>query len=175
MYEKLRNLRNHVVHVELQSLYLEEWLTSDGTFYGFLFWRENCLRCNEDSVIGAFCFYHYVLPLTWKSTTECLLFPLILCCLLVFGCPGICQCISELNDTNLLCVCFYCSFLFRRTFVGKRLWESKDERKWGHDKFEEITVQDQHYEEVKTSSSCLIVELLWMTPFENMFTKYLEL
>jgi len=35
----------------------------------------------------------------------------------------------------------------RRTFVGKRLWESKDERKWGHDKFEEITVQDRHYEE----------------------------
>ncbi|KAG5523390.1 hypothetical protein RHGRI_035267 [Rhododendron griersonianum] len=35
----------------------------------------------------------------------------------------------------------------RRTFVGKKLWESKDERKWGHDKFEEITVQERHYEE----------------------------
>lgn len=77
----------------------------------------------------------------------------------LFFCLGICQFCSEFNDSNILFVCFYCSYLFRRMFVGKKLWESKDERKWGHDKFEEITVQERHYEEVKISSSCLIVEL----------------
>ncbi|XP_074312583.1 protein MLN51 homolog isoform X2 [Silene latifolia] len=39
----------------------------------------------------------------------------------------------------------------RRTFGGKKLWESKDERKWGHDKFEELHVQDRRYEEGKRS------------------------
>ncbi|XP_052182214.1 protein MLN51 homolog isoform X2 [Diospyros lotus] len=33
----------------------------------------------------------------------------------------------------------------RRTFGGRKLWESKDEKKWGHDKFEEMTLQDRHY------------------------------
>ncbi|TQD76829.1 hypothetical protein C1H46_037635 [Malus baccata] len=37
----------------------------------------------------------------------------------------------------------------RRTHGGRKLWESKDERKWGHDKFEEITLQERHYEEGK--------------------------
>jgi len=31
---------------------------------------------------------------------------------------------------------------------GRRLWESKDDRKWGHDKFEEITLQERQYKEV---------------------------
>ncbi|GAB4842018.1 hypothetical protein Ancab_011977 [Ancistrocladus abbreviatus] len=40
----------------------------------------------------------------------------------------------------------------RRTFGGRRLWESKDERKWGHDKFEELSVQERHFEEGRRSS-----------------------
>ena len=46
--------------------------------------------------------------------------------------------------------CFlFCSFvIFRRMRGGRRLWESKDDRKWGHDKFEEITLQERHYKEV---------------------------
>ncbi|XP_057504997.1 protein MLN51 homolog [Actinidia eriantha] len=35
----------------------------------------------------------------------------------------------------------------RRTLGGRKLWESKDDKKWGHDKFEEMTLQDRHYEE----------------------------
>ncbi|XP_048319178.2 protein MLN51 homolog [Ziziphus jujuba] len=40
----------------------------------------------------------------------------------------------------------------RRTHGGRKLWESKDDRKWGHDKFEEITFQERHYEEGRRSS-----------------------
>lgn len=43
---------------------------------------------------------------------------------------------------------FYYCLLIRRTPGGRKLWESKDDRKWGHDKFEEMTMQDRHYEEV---------------------------
>ncbi|THG12611.1 hypothetical protein TEA_000973 [Camellia sinensis var. sinensis] len=39
----------------------------------------------------------------------------------------------------------YC--LYGRTLGGRKLWESKDNRKWGHDKFEEMTLQDRRYEE----------------------------
>lgn len=35
----------------------------------------------------------------------------------------------------------------RRTFGGRKLWESKDVRKWGHDKFEEMNIPNRHYEE----------------------------
>ncbi|XP_061981460.1 protein MLN51 homolog [Populus nigra] len=35
----------------------------------------------------------------------------------------------------------------RRTFGGRNLWESKDDKKWGHDKFEEMTFQERHYEQ----------------------------
>ncbi|KAK2984883.1 hypothetical protein RJ640_008648 [Escallonia rubra] len=35
----------------------------------------------------------------------------------------------------------------RRTLGGRKLWESKDDRKWGHDKFEELSIQDRHYDE----------------------------
>lgn len=35
----------------------------------------------------------------------------------------------------------------RRTQGGRKLWESKDDRKWGHDKFEELTLQERHYQE----------------------------
>lgn len=38
--------------------------------------------------------------------------------------------------------------VLRRTPGGRKLWESKDDRKWGHDKFEELTVQERSYEEV---------------------------
>ncbi|KAL0380431.1 UNVERIFIED_CONTAM: protein MLN51 [Sesamum angustifolium] len=42
----------------------------------------------------------------------------------------------------------YLDFLvLRRTFGGRKLWESKDDRKWGHDKFEELAMQERSYEE----------------------------
>ncbi|KAE8700639.1 CASC3/Barentsz eIF4AIII binding, putative isoform 3 [Hibiscus syriacus] len=34
----------------------------------------------------------------------------------------------------------------RRTHGGRKLWESKYDRKWGHDKFEEMNLQEKHYE-----------------------------
>ncbi|XP_011002707.1 PREDICTED: dentin matrix acidic phosphoprotein 1-like isoform X2 [Populus euphratica] len=34
----------------------------------------------------------------------------------------------------------------RRTLGRRKLWESKDTKKWGHDKFEEMTLQERHYE-----------------------------
>lgn len=38
--------------------------------------------------------------------------------------------------------------IVRRALGGKNLWESKDDKTWGHDKFfEEITTQ-RNYEEV---------------------------
>lgn len=40
----------------------------------------------------------------------------------------------------------------RRTLGGRKLWESKDDRKWGHDKFEEMTMQERHYEEGRRNS-----------------------
>ncbi|XP_022714922.1 protein MLN51 homolog isoform X3 [Durio zibethinus] len=40
----------------------------------------------------------------------------------------------------------------RRTHGGRKLWESKDDRKWGHDKFEEMTLQEKHYEGGRRSS-----------------------
>ncbi|XAR50616.1 hypothetical protein NMG60_11004983 [Bertholletia excelsa] len=40
----------------------------------------------------------------------------------------------------------------RRIFGGRKLWESKDDRKWGHDKFEEMNLDDGHYEEGKRNS-----------------------
>ena len=37
----------------------------------------------------------------------------------------------------------------RRNLGGRNLWESRDDRKWGHDKFfEEITTQERRREEV---------------------------
>ncbi|KAI3789706.1 hypothetical protein L2E82_02509 [Cichorium intybus] len=35
----------------------------------------------------------------------------------------------------------------RRTLGGRKLWELRDDRKWGHDKFEEMTMQERHYDE----------------------------
>ncbi|GFP99681.1 hypothetical protein PHJA_002112200 [Phtheirospermum japonicum] len=40
----------------------------------------------------------------------------------------------------------------RRMLGGRKLWESKDDRKWGHDKFEELTVQDRGSEEHRRGS-----------------------
>ncbi|XP_061359557.1 protein MLN51 homolog isoform X2 [Gastrolobium bilobum] len=40
----------------------------------------------------------------------------------------------------------------RRIRGGRRLWESKDDRKWGHDKFEEITFHERNYEEGRRPS-----------------------
>ncbi|KAI4331231.1 hypothetical protein MLD38_029436 [Melastoma candidum] len=34
-----------------------------------------------------------------------------------------------------------------RTFGGRKLWESKDNRKWGHDKYEEMTIQERRNDE----------------------------
>lgn len=36
----------------------------------------------------------------------------------------------------------------RQIHGGRSLWEAKDNRKWGHDKYEEITLHEKHYEEV---------------------------
>lgn len=44
----------------------------------------------------------------------------------------------------------------RRTFGGRNLWESKDDRKWGHDKFEELSVEERNYEEVNAYSHMLL-------------------
>lgn len=35
----------------------------------------------------------------------------------------------------------------RRTLGGRKLWELRDDSKWGHDKFEEMTMQERHYDE----------------------------
>lgn len=35
----------------------------------------------------------------------------------------------------------------RRTSGGRKLWESKDNRAWEHDKFEEMNLQDAHHDE----------------------------
>ncbi|CAI9766096.1 unnamed protein product [Fraxinus pennsylvanica] len=40
----------------------------------------------------------------------------------------------------------------RRTLGGRKLWDSRDERKWGHDKFEELTTHEWHYEEHRKTS-----------------------
>ncbi|KAJ4828685.1 hypothetical protein Tsubulata_050138 [Turnera subulata] len=40
----------------------------------------------------------------------------------------------------------------RRTYGGRKLWESKDDKKWGHDKFEELTSQDRNYEQGRRTS-----------------------
>lgn len=40
----------------------------------------------------------------------------------------------------------------RRTFGGRKLWESKDDKKWGHDKFEELTMQERHFDEGRRNS-----------------------
>ncbi|KAL8098983.1 hypothetical protein AgCh_031625 [Apium graveolens] len=40
----------------------------------------------------------------------------------------------------------------RRNLGARNLWESKDDRKWGHDKFEEMTTQETHYGEGRKTS-----------------------
>ncbi|KAL8139427.1 hypothetical protein V2J09_005448 [Rumex salicifolius] len=40
----------------------------------------------------------------------------------------------------------------RRTFAGRKLWESKDDKKWGHDKFEEMNTRERPYDEGRKSS-----------------------
>ncbi|KAJ8773485.1 hypothetical protein K2173_004315 [Erythroxylum novogranatense] len=40
----------------------------------------------------------------------------------------------------------------RRTYGGRRLWELKDDKKWGHDKFEEMTLQERHFGKGKRNS-----------------------
>ncbi|XP_039045892.1 protein MLN51 homolog isoform X2 [Hibiscus syriacus] len=39
----------------------------------------------------------------------------------------------------------------RRMRGGRNLWESKNDRKWGHDKFEEMTLQEKQYKEGRAS------------------------
>ena len=38
--------------------------------------------------------------------------------------------------------------IFRRMPGGQRLWESKDDRAWVHDRFEEMNLQDSQYDKV---------------------------
>ncbi|GMH03661.1 hypothetical protein Nepgr_005500 [Nepenthes gracilis] len=40
----------------------------------------------------------------------------------------------------------------RRAFGGSKLWELKDDGKWGHDKFEEMNMQERYFEEWSRSS-----------------------
>ncbi|EEF34184.1 protein MLN51 homolog [Ricinus communis] len=40
----------------------------------------------------------------------------------------------------------------RRTYGGRKLWESKDDKKWGHDKFEEMNLQERHYDQGRRGS-----------------------
>ncbi|CAN4088937.1 unnamed protein product [Withania somnifera] len=40
----------------------------------------------------------------------------------------------------------------RWTFCGRKLWESRDNRKWEHDKFEQLSVEERHYEEGRRGS-----------------------
>lgn len=46
----------------------------------------------------------------------------------------------------------------RRNLGARNLWESKDDRKWGHDKFEEMTTQEMHYGEVNCVSIVVLIE-----------------
>lgn len=55
---------------------------------------------------------------------------------------------------NKNAIIIFISAFNRRTHGGRKLWESKDDRKWGHDKFEEITFQDRHYQEVIPFNMC---------------------
>lgn len=41
----------------------------------------------------------------------------------------------------------------RRMLAGRNLWESKDNRKWGHDMFEELTTPERHHEELQWRGS----------------------
>ncbi|KAE8705145.1 CASC3/Barentsz eIF4AIII binding, putative isoform 3 [Hibiscus syriacus] len=44
----------------------------------------------------------------------------------------------------------------RRMKGGRKLWESKDDGKWGHDKFEEMTLQEKQYKEVRVLEEDLL-------------------
>ncbi|TXG69135.1 hypothetical protein EZV62_004070 [Acer yangbiense] len=60
---------------------------------------------------------------------------------------------DRLSCSGLTLPCALSSlFVVMRTQGGRKLWESKDDRKWGHDKFEEMTVQERHYEEGSRTS-----------------------
>lgn len=59
-----------------------------------------------------------------------------------------------MDDEHILILFYNC--LARRTFSGRRLWESKDDRKWGHDKFEELSVEERHHEEVNAFRNVLL-------------------
>ncbi|KAJ1404088.1 Btz domain [Sesbania bispinosa] len=56
---------------------------------------------------------------------------------------------DEGRDKSLVISCTKVTWRMRG---GRRLWESKDDRKWGHDKFEEITLQERHYKEGRRPS-----------------------
>ncbi|GMH15952.1 hypothetical protein Nepgr_017793 [Nepenthes gracilis] len=40
---------------------------------------------------------------------------------------------------------------YRRTFDGSKLWETKDDRRWGHDKFEEMNMKEIYFEGRRSS------------------------
>ncbi|KAG6575555.1 Protein MLN51-like protein, partial [Cucurbita argyrosperma subsp. sororia] len=61
---------------------------------------------------------------------------------------------QELGDRN-------CALEWR-THGGRRLWESKDDMKWGHDKFEEMSLQERHRDE--TSGKGAVIGLTSYPP-----------
>ncbi|CAI0422626.1 unnamed protein product [Linum tenue] len=40
----------------------------------------------------------------------------------------------------------------RRTYGGQKLWESKDDKRWGHDKFEEMSSLERHHDQGRRNS-----------------------
>ncbi|KAF3774142.1 hypothetical protein EJ110_NYTH48283 [Nymphaea thermarum] len=48
----------------------------------------------------------------------------------------------------------------RRTPGGRKLWESKDDRAWVHDRFEEMNLKETQYNEVCSSASLSVKEVL---------------
>lgn len=62
----------------------------------------------------------------------------------------------------------YVTCFVRRTFGGRKLWESKDDWKWGHDKFEELTMEERHYGEVSAFSFVLFLWFLSFSLFPSL-------
>lgn len=58
----------------------------------------------------------------------------------------------------LLLVSDFLYIMIRRNLGARNLWESKDDRKWGHDKFEEMTTQETPFGEVNCVISVILIE-----------------
>ncbi|PWA64289.1 hypothetical protein CTI12_AA345600 [Artemisia annua] len=55
--------------------------------------------------------------------------------------------VSYYQQLNIIGVYLKLAFTSWRTLGGRKLWELRDEKKWGHDKFEELTTHERHYDE----------------------------